>query len=747
MIQGKIEGKLLSYEWRDENSGVCQFLFQTREKSLLPASDRENEDGSIIVYCDAEKGMQLVYEGMPIQLSGFLKQKEDRMVFRVKEAVPYPYEKNVTTDFLCGQFPALDKETADALYDEAGAELFDKIAGQEGEHFLGKYLDTRQSSYVCSIVRRDREERKLFSMVWPCGTSLTDCRRLITIYGSSAYEKLKKSPYKVGARAGIPFIVCDKLALSFGFSKNSEERAEAVISAAMALISDEGNTRCRMPILRKKLDGIVRMQREARLPVCTYTAALSRISNIRTTGSGITYIEIPELVELERQIYNDIRRIQAAGKELAEPFDPFLMEQVTKENGIRLGSQQKEAFLMGMTHAGLFIVTGGPGTGKTTTMNSILLGKEKRHPHCKIVLCAPSGRAAQRMSESTGRPAFTAHRVVGYRGDGDMSGVRDQDNPIDADILWIDEVSMMDVRLFALLLRAVKPGTTVILSGDVDQLESVDAGLVLHDLLNASAEEIPRVQLTEVFRQKGNSRIVMNSRRIRGGSSIMELGDDFKRIRTTTSEETKNKTIRICMDNYKKEDPYNTQILTPSKEGEAGIKNLNRELQYLLNQNPVGLVFNSTRYKQGDKVMFGRNNYKTGYYNGDIGLINEIRNHALFIEIVGRGELQEDGSRKKIILKIEREDLKDVSLSYAMSIHKSQGSEFPNVVISLPGEFKNLLTRTLLYTGITRAKERAILVDECNAGLFACGNKLATQRETVLGEIIKNLPKALPNAV
>ena len=335
-------------------------------------------------------------------------------------------------------------------------------------------------------------------------------------------------------------------------------------------------------------------------------------------------------------------------------------------------------------------MNGGPGTGKTTTIKGIIYAFERIHPNAVVKLCAPSGRAAQRMSESTGKPATTVHRLLDYRPFGDTEIHKDAADPIEADLIVVDEMSMMGVELFDIFLEAVKTGTTLVLVGDIDQLEAVGPGAVFRDLLNAPDSLTQKVLLTEIFRQKEGSPIIVNAGYINNGIHNLKLCNDFQVIHTKNEEETLKECISLMQRLYNPDDPFETQILCPANKGESGIRSLNTALQSLLNGNAKGVRYGSTVFRKNDKIIMFRNNYAADYYNGDIGIIKDIdENNRMKVEIRGNQ------------FEIKRDMLDDMHLSYGMTIHKSQGSEFQNVIVVLPMEPKSMLVRNLLYTAVT----------------------------------------------
>ena len=420
-------------------------------------------------------------------------------------------------------------------------------------------------------------------------------------------------------------------------------------------------------------------------------------------GSEIFYNK--KLYQAETRIAKNLIRLSSMTDKKNQGWNPRLIEYAQTACQINYGEQQRRAFSTVLSSKGLKVVIGGPGTGKTTTIKGIILAYKKIFPDNKVKLCAPTGRAAQRMAESTGMEATTVHRLLDYRPYGDSSIHKDANDPIMADLIVVDEMSMMNIELFDIFLSAIKTGTTIIFVGDTHQLEAVGAGSILKDLLEMPETITQKCELTDVFRQKGGSPIIENSMRINRGETTLETRDDFQILHKKYEEESRDKVMEIMKGLYNPDDPFETQILCPSRKGEAGITNLNTLLQQEFNPGKKGLQYGSTKFRVGDKIMMTNNNYDSTclFYNGDIGVIKEIHPNGMDVEI--RGE----------ILRIKRQMLNLVQLSYGMTIHKSQGSEFKNVVIVMPMEPKSMLVRNLLYTAVTRAKKRVIIINEGSA--------------------------------
>ncbi len=411
---------------------------------------------------------------------------------------------------------------------------------------------------------------------------------------------------------------------------------------------------------------------------------------------------------------------------------------------------QKSAVKESLTN-GALVITGGPGTGKTTIIKTIiqLLTDEG----FEVVLAAPTGRAAKRMTEATGFESRTIHRLleIGYMGLSDTETVfaKNEENPIDADAIIIDEMSMVDVILMNNLLKAIKPGTRLILVGDVDQLPSVGAGNVLKDIISAGA--INTVKLTEIYRQAEESMIIVNAHRInKGEKPFLNIADkDFFLIKRQSGDDVVKTIVDLCSKRLPKSYGYDPlkqiQVLTPTRKGPVGVSNLNIELQKTLNPKSPGKAekaFKDYILREGDRVMQIRNNYTIGWemdydqsiegigvFNGDTGIIRKIDNEDQIIEVLFEDE------------KIVRYDygiIDEIEPAFAVTVHKSQGSEFPVVVMPVFPD-RHVITRNLLYTSITRAKELVVLVGMESTMNLMIENEKETLRNSGLNEKLCNI--------
>ena len=397
------------------------------------------------------------------------------------------------------------------------------------------------------------------------------------------------------------------------------------------------------------------------------------------------------------------------------------IEKNQKELKISYAPAQKESFKL-LKRTGVAVLTGGPGVGKTTVINGLLKAYESAFPMNKVCLAAPTGRAAQRMAESTKHEAQTIHRLLGIGG---SSGVYKAKKSLDADLIVIDESSMIDSTIMSILLDAIKCDALLLLVGDVDQLPSVGAGDVLHDCIKCG--KIPVCKLETVFRQGNESLIVKNANAVNSGNSKLLEDDLFMITHCNDDTEIGKAVLGHAMEWWDPNNPFSMQVLCPAHEGPGGDRALNKLLQEQFNPKQSGkkeVKFGSVTFRENDKVMFTSNNYNTGYLNGDLGIIKKINDGNMIIDLNG-----ED-------LTIERNLYPDLTLAYSISIHKSQGSEFSNLILVMPNEPAGMLKRNLLYTGITRAKASCIIVAGQKTIEKATDTVETGKRRTLLGDLL-----------
>lgn len=581
------------------------------------------------------------------------------------------------------------------------------------------------------------------------GITHSQCLKIYKRFGPNAKEVVQKDPYLLCREIkGIGFGTSDKIGALIGIDRESDSRIKSGIDFIINRFCAAGNTYMPKEKVIEETKELLMVQEEL-IEQNIYNASLDKkliVQNI----DGIEGVFIPIYYYSELGITEKIAKLSIENYQTINTDVEFEIKIFEEKNGIEFAQSQKEAIVGAFTD-GIEIITGGPGTGKTTIIKCIIEIYENQG--MKVLLAAPTGRAAKRMTESTGREAKTIHRLldIGAGDEGVLLG-GEMEEPLDGDVVIIDEASMIDVFLMHNLLKAIKVGTRLIVVGDVDQLPSVGSGNVLKDFITSGLIKVVRLQ--EIFRQGAESLIITNAHRINSGEMpfLNQKDKDFYFIK----EENIDSILEITLDlvnrrlpNFNKgwDKRRDIQVLSPMKKGVLGIVNLNEKIQEIL--NPPSKDKKEKKQKnlilrEGDKVMQTKNNYSLkwtsatgngdyegeGVFNGDMGFIQSIDNDGRTLAVIF------DDERKVIY---DSENMEELELAYAITIHKSQGSEFKVVIIPSFMGSPFLMNRNLLYTGITRAKELVTVVGYPRALQYMVGNTKSAERYSSLGNRIKEL--------
>lgn len=583
-----------------------------------------------------------------------------------------------------------------------------------------KGISNRKAMEIASQVNEKRDLRQAMIFLQQYGITMNLAVKVYQAYGQDVYGIIRENPYRLADDIdGVGFRTADEIAARVGIRMDSDFRVRSGILYTLLQASGEGHTY---------------------LPETELTPRASKLLNVTAEQVEKQYMDLA----IERKIIlkqmEDQTQIYAASfyymeantatmlKRLNVSYDvsDAEIEQrirgIEKKSGMTLDEHQVTAVKEAVRN-GLLVITGGPGTGKTTTINTIIRYFELEG--LEIFLAAPTGRAAKRMSETTGFEARTVHRMLELNGGAEGSGgfERDESNPLEADVIIVDEMSMVDISLMYSLLKAISVGTRLILVGDVNQLPSVGPGSVLRDIIQSHACNV--VMLTKIFRQASTSDIIVNAHKINHGEGVIldNKSMDFFFLKRYDADVIINVVLQLIKQKLPKfvdATPYDIQVLTPMRKGLLGVERLNGILQRYMNppaNDKVEKEYGSTVFREGDKVMQTKNNYQLaweirtkfgltvdkglGIFNGDMGIIRQINDFAeqMIIEF-------DEGRMVEYPYKL----LDELELAYAITIHKSQGSEYPAVVIPLLGGPMMLMNRNLLYTAVTRARKCVTLV-------------------------------------
>ena len=587
------------------------------------------------------------------------------------------------------------------------------------------------------MIRKAWEEQKEIRYVMIFlqghGISPTYAVKIYRQYGKDSIRVVKENPYRLAMDIyGIGFKTADKIAQKLGISKDSQIRTEAGILHVLYELSEEGHVYYPYELLIKKCCEILEVE-ESTIPYAIDAIAKEGSIVIDnkffekdeevTTDQRVIYLA--KFYVSETGIAKKLKRLTSTPKQLRLINLDNAINWVEKSLKIEFSEKQKEA-IKAAINSKVMIITGGPGTGKTTIIKAII--EIYKAMNQRILLAAPTGRAAKRMSSATGYEARTIHRLLEYS-PSNGSFKRNEKNPLEVDIVIIDETSMIDTPLMYHFLKAVKTTTTVIFVGDVDQLPSVGAGNILKDMIDSG--RIHTVRLDEIFRQSKESMIIVNAHRInKGDMPYLKFSrdglKDFFFTEIYEPQEVARYIIYLCNEVLPKKFGFNpvedVQVITPMYKGIAGVSNLNNEMQDALNKNEYILIKGGRTFKIGDKVMQLRNNYDKDVFNGDIGKIISIDKELKEIKVNFYDKL----------ITYDFSELDEITLAYAISVHKSQGSEYPVVIIPVLTHHYIMLQRNLLYTAITRGKKLVFLVGTKRAIAMAVKNNKPLKRYTML---------------
>ena len=621
-----------------------------------------------------------------------------------------------------GAIKGVGEALAKRIVKRFGKDTF-RIIEEEPERLVEvKGISERIAQQITDQMIEKREIREAFLFLQKYGITNTLAVKIYEKYGMGMYGILKENPYRLAEDIqGVGFRLADEIAEKIGIHTDSDYRIRSGILYTLLQASLEGHMFLPMRVLVRRSTDLLQVPEEAIRAQIQNLHMDHKVVVKKTTDEPEVYAFSYYYAELNcaRMLRELNVLMESELLDSEEKRIETILQRILKEQGLELDGLQKNAVLECVKH-GIMILSGGPGTGKTTTINTIIRYFDEEG--MDILLAAPTGRAAKRMTEATGYEARTIHRMLEINGgmeDGSRARFeRNGENPLEADVVIIDEMSMVDIYLFQSLLEAVSVGTRLILVGDVDQLPSVGPGQVLQDLIESKS--FPTVMLKKIYRQAGESDIVMNAHRINMGQKIAlnNKSKDFFFLPRNDVQVIYKHMIQLITEKlprYVEAQPYDIQVLTPMRKGSLGVETLNEILQRYLNPADPSKQEHMTGeriFREGDKVMQIKNNYQleweivsqygiridsgSGVFNGDIGTIRRIREESSTVQV------EYDEHR---LVEYTFSQLDEIELAYAITIHKSQGSEYPAVLLPLLSGPKMLMNRNLLYTAVTRARK------------------------------------------
>ena len=670
-----------------------------------------------------------------------------------EEIKVHSYEVKISNDELSirkylgsGAIKGIGKALASRIVDKFGEKTFEIIENEPERLAEVKGISTKGALSIYEQVSNQRSMRDAMIFLQKYGVTTGLAAKIYNLYGSELFNILKTNPYQLADDIeGVGFKIADDIANKVGIGIDSEYRIKSGITYVLSMAAQNGHTCLDINTLKNQASDILGVD----FDIDKYLKDMLIEQRIKVCNiDGVDFVYDILFYNVEKSIANDLLQI-------SEGYEKFLISDDTfkrVESGFDLhfNGEQMRAIKEAASQ-GVMVITGGPGTGKTTIINGIIsmcryLGKS-------VKLAAPTGKAAKRITESTGYEASTIHRMLEITKGGDSGDEyvgRDEYNPVEAEVIIIDEMSMVDIFLMKALLKAVPHGAHLILVGDKDQLPSVGPGNVLKDIIES--EVIKVIELKTIFRQSEHSDIIINAHMINDGKKVdlTKKSNDFVYLKRDEAYSILGATKTLVMDklpSYVNSDIGSIQVLTPMKKGVLGVENFNKYLQSCINPKDSGKAekeYGDKLFREGDKVMQIKNNYDyeweyennkgiviekgTGIFNGDTGIILQISEFANMMRI-----RFDDGK----IVNYKFEDLSDLELAYAITIHKSQGSEYPAVVIPLLTGPMQLMNRNILYTAITRAKQCVCIVGSSEMFSHMIENKSTQVRYSGLKDRLK----------
>lgn len=628
-------------------------------------------------------------------------------------ATVYGIEKYLGSGLVKGIGPRF----ARAIVQRFGTETIDIIETEIERLYEVPNIGRKRVAKIRESWEKQKDIKNVMLFLQGYGVSTAYAAKIYREYGKESIDKVRENPYRLADDIwGIGFKTADGIAAKMGYGKEDPRRCRSGILYTLGQLSDEGHVYAGEEQLVKTAGQLLEAGETA----------------IRDTLAGMLQAEdlildkdaiyLPPFYHAECGTSRRLRDLaESTGRSLFDGlFDP---SSLTAETGIEYDEVQLAAIRQAVTSK-VMVLTGGPGTGKTTTTQGIIAALKKAG--LRVLLAAPTGRAAKRMSEATGMEAKTIHRLLEYNPQDGYK--RNDENPLEGDALIVDECSMIDILLMNNLLKAVPVGMRLVFVGDIDQLPGVGAGNVLRDIIDS--QRIPVVRLVRIFRQAQKSRIVMNAHTINQGrfpDTSNGRDTDFFFMREDDPERAAETIVRLVKERLPRayrESPDRIQVLTPMQRGVVGAANLNLLLQQALNPSGPSLGRGGYTYRQGDRVMQLRNNYAKDVFNGDLGYIREVDTEGRTLKVDFDGKWVE----------YDVTELDELTLAYATTIHKAQGSEYPIVVMPVLMTHYVMLQRNLIYTGITRAKKICVLIGATKALAYAVRNMSVLKRNTSLRE-------------
>jgi len=752
-----LQGMVESIIYHNDENGYTVFTIYCDEKPLTLANYKEDDEKTIT--CTGH--FPDLHDGENLKLTGNIVNNPrygwQLVVSRAEKTIPNT-EAAIEKYLGSGVIKGIGTRMAKRIVDRFGAETLEIMENEPEKLAEIKGITVKRAVEFAEAFHAQTEMRRVMLFLHEYGISPVYAKKIHKVYKDATIEIVRQNPYKLADDIdGIGFKKADAIAFKLGISRDAPERISAGVRFILWEASNDGNVyiaATRLTWLSVELLGTLPELIENEMVRMQLARLIIREKNPENPDDTLVFLS--SLYYAEVAVARRLAALAAAHHSANNKTDDVkgTIAALERETNMELSAGQRQAIISALTE-GVLVITGGPGTGKTTAINTLIALLE--HKGFKIMLAAPTGRAAKRMSEATGRESKTVHRLleVTYISEDSKRQVfnKNEDEPLETDVLIVDEASMMDITLMHSLLKAVPIGTRLILVGDVDQLPSVGPGNVLKDVISSNTVAV--VRLTEIFRQAAESAIITNAHKINQGKypELNARDNDFYFVKRGQQDDVVAALLDLVVQRlpaYKGyESLHDIQVLTPMRKSALGVSGLNGLLQARLNPPARGKKereFGQTIFREGDKVMQIRNNYdatweqidKHGYleeqgegiFNGDMGVIKEIDEDSgnLMVLFDDNKQVQYDFTQ-----------LDELELAYAVTVHKSQGSEYRVVVMPIFGGPPMLLTRNLLYTAVTRAKELCVLVGIPESLHRMVDNNRITTRQTALARRLRDL--------
>lgn len=721
---------------------LTRIIFRNEDNGYTVA---EAEDFEGLLQCTVVGNLPFASKGEGFVLQGKWKKHPsygEQFAFTEFEAMPPAGDEAVIEFLKSGIFRSVGPETARAIVGRFGSDTMRILEEEPGRLREVAGIGPKKAATIAEDFQLHQGFAEVSSFFQKFGIATAYALKLYRQYGADTLRLVNENPYRMIADLwGVGFKKADEIALKLGTAENDAFRIESGLKFILSNAVNEGHCFLEKSELMEKAAELLQLSRDDMEPVLELMNLDGIIQVDRLEGREVVYLY--HYYKAERNVCARLALLAEANLKMLNVNMDSILNIMEKERGLELSVLQKRAVEAAVSN-GVCVITGGPGTGKTTIINAIMDGLTEGG--LKVAIAAPTGRAAKRITETSGYFAQTIHRLLEYSFFEDSDYLvfgRNIENPLEYDAIIIDEASMIDLLLMNGLLNAITPGTRLILVGDADQLPSVGAGNILRDIIDS--EYIYSVRLTEIFRQAGESMIVVNAHKINKGEypEYNAQDGDFFLLRRENEDDmvetVKDLVARRLPAYYKDVLPEEIQVLTPTRRRTLGSVNLNKILQQVLNPkspDKAEKTFGDRVFRENDKVMQIKNNYElewkklddgtsgTGVFNGDIGRVFAV--NAELGHIVVRFE----GDR---FVTYDYTDMDQLELAYAITVHKSQGSEFPVVVMPVSWFPPMLATRNLLYTAVTRGKQAVVLVGSEEKLRAMVDNNLITRRNSGLG--------------